>query len=138
MIEVITKSLIKENNIRFIKSKLRESKQVYVGDLHKRIQDIYLYKTKGKIVAFSCNKKSQLKNFDIELGYTWVDPNFRGNIYCVRLLDFQIKDIKNKNLKTYSINSKLNKVMVKYCRKNKFKIFATGVNNKDLQWRIIN
>tara|TARA_R100000322_G_C5317093_1_gene159440 strand:- start:105 stop:530 length:426 start_codon:yes stop_codon:yes gene_type:complete len=140
MIDIIKKENLKQKQLDFIIKSLSESKQVSrVDDVKDRILQVYVITKNKKIIAFSCNKTSLLKRFDIELGYTWVDPNFRGNIYCVKLLNFQIKDIKDKNIKAYSVNNETNRVMVKYSDKNKLSIFAkTHYNNKNLQWRIIN
>ena len=140
MIDIIKKENLKQKQLDFIIKSLSESKQVSrVDDVKDRILQVYVITKNKKIIAFSCNKTSLLKRFDVELGYTWVDPKFRGNIYCVKLLNFQIQDIKNKNIKAYSVNNKTNSIMVKYCIKNKFKIFAkTHYNNKNLQWRTVN
>ena len=140
MINIIEKENLQPKQLDFIIKSLSESKQVSrVDDVKDRILQVYVIIKNKKIIAFSCNKTSVLKRFDVELGYTWIDPNFRGNIYCVKLLNFQIQDVKNKNIKAYSVNDETNLVMVKYCNKNKLSIFTkTYYNNKNLQWRKIN
>tara|TARA_R100001443_G_scaffold14498_3_gene24411 strand:+ start:16 stop:438 length:423 start_codon:yes stop_codon:yes gene_type:complete len=140
MINIIEKENLQQKQLDFIIKSLSESKQVSrVDDVKYRILKVYVIIKNKKIIAFTCNKTSLIKRFDAEVGYTWVDPKFRGNIYGVKLLNFQIQDIKNKNIKAYSVNDKTNNIMVKYCVKNKFKVFATTrYNNKNLQWRVVN
>ena len=126
---------LSEKEINFIKNSLTQSKQVTsVAYVKLRIIDFYFIKKENSIIAFSCNKTSLIKNFDIEVGYSWVNPKYRGNIYGIKLFNFQLKNIRNNKIKAYSINQINNNVMVKYCEKNNFKVFHS---TDKLQWRYI-
>tara|TARA_R100000664_G_C2722629_1_gene115629 strand:- start:515 stop:928 length:414 start_codon:yes stop_codon:yes gene_type:complete len=136
MIEKYTKQNILRKDIDYIVNKVSTSGQLrHTSNIIKRLKDIYLIKKDNKIIGFTCNKTSILEGFDIELGYAWIDPNLRGNIYGIKLFDYQVKDIKNNKLKAYSVNRITNTVMTKYCKKKNFKRFF---KTNRLEWWIIN